>query len=215
MVKITLQSKGEIQKDINELIDAVAKGDIKQSSILVDKLDKDVTKYFVSRNLDCVKIRQIINDMRHTVTHFINKNWRMDKFVEELGKLYNELENVEKSLDTKSKLSSIYSEIKEDLSIYCTTGSPECNMALSDDFISLQNLSKEMSKYNSEIYNKYLSMMKIAGQCQAMLPRLTPQQSDKEKWTVRVDAVNSVTTIFAQLFALIEDVIASLEKREK
>ena len=150
--------------------------------------------------------------MKWTFNHYPYHGWRKEKFYEQLRELYQSFKSVEDEQSLKDKIIRISTDLKEDFSILCMTGLPEDMMALSDDFISLQNLSKEVSTYGSKIYEKYMTMMRAVGQCQAILPRLTPQQSEKGKWTVRVDAVNSLTTNFSQLYPLIENLIASFDE---
>ena len=207
-----MRSKAEIRKQIDNLVDYCVKKDLYKAYITVDKLDTAIVKYFISRNLEYDKIREILSHIKWTLTHFPNHEIKNKKFFEQLKDLYIALESADSKQSTKDKIIRIYTDLKEDFSLLCMSGSPDDMLALNDDFISFQKLSKEISDHDLKLYNRYITMMKAIGQCQAILPRLTPQQSAKGKWTVRVDAVNSLTNNFSQLYPLIENLIAYFDE---
>lgn len=212
MVTITLRSKAEIQKQLEKMIDQCVNEELDDACRTADNLDKAIVKYFVSRNLNYEKIRKILQDMKWTFDHFTCHEWRKEKFFEQLAEFYKALQDAGGEQSLKDRIIGISTDLKEDFSAICMTGLPEDMTALTDDFVALQNLSEEISTYGSNIYDKYTAMMGVVGQCQAVLPRLTPQQSDKGKWNVRVDSINSLTKHFSQLYPLIAKLIASFDE---
>jgi hypothetical protein len=211
LVKITLRSKAEIKKQLEKLIDLFVDEKLDEAENTADDLDKAIVKYFVSRNLNYEKIREIIKKMKWTLKTFLCHSWRKEKFYKQLKELYQAFESADSEQSIKDRIIRITTDLKEDFPALCITGRPDDMMALTDDFVALQNLSKEISTYGSNTFDKYSAMMAVVGQCWAVLPRLTPQQSNKGQWTVRVDAVNSLTTNFSQLYPLIGKLIASFD----
>jgi hypothetical protein len=213
MVSITLRNKAEIQKQLDLMIDQVVNMELDQACVTAYNLDKAIVKYYVSRNLEYKRVRDIIIEMIWTFNHFGNYHGsRVEKFFEQLVELYKAFEYADGEQSLKDRILRIYTDLKEDFLSLCSTGNPGDMVALSDDFRALQNLASEMSPLGENIYNKYIQVMRSVGLCQASLPKLVSQSFEKGRWRVRHEAIGSLTNDFSQLYPLIESLILSFSE---
>jgi hypothetical protein len=212
MVVLTLGSKGEIRRLINLMVDQCVKEDLDEAYRTADDLISSVVKYFSSRNLEYQKIKEIIHSMQRTFDHFPCHRPRVEKFFKQLSELYEAFEAVDSGRSIKDKLICIKSDLQEDFMTLCSTGNPDDMVSLSDDFRSLENLASEISLLGWNIYNKYTSVMRAVGVCQASLPKLVPQPFEQGRWRIRHESITTLTQDFGQLYPLIENLVAAFNE---
>lgn len=212
MVQISLRSRADMKIHLDTLIDLVETNRCMEACNTVDALKTDIVKHFSTRGMECNHILDVIMRMRWTLKHFTVDGWRKTKMYELFAMLVNALSSSEKDETLRGKLSRIYQDVVEDLNTICSTGDPKDIDTLSEDFLALQLMDKQISElHNPDIYKKYSNMMEDTGKCQATLNKLNPRKSG-DMWTLNKDALGSLSNSFQVLYASIQKLIVSLSE---
>lgn len=214
MVYISLRSRADMKKHLDELIELSESNKFLEACNKADSLKIDIIKHFSTRGIDCKNQINIIMQMKYTLTHYTVAEWRKKKMHELTIMLINALSSDEKDETLRGKISRIYQDVVEDLNTICLTGDPKDIDTLSDDFLALQRIAEQVSELKDpDIYEKYTLMMGNVGQCQATLNKLNPRKAGAgEMWTLNKDALGSLSTSFQILYASIEKLIAGLSE---
>ena len=212
---ISFRAKGDMLEHLNKLIYHTMTNDLDEASLSVDALDADLFKLSTTTNIDYENTHNILNGIQHSLTHFRDPRRRKKRLYEQERELINEISTERNTVgDVKSRLMDIYEDMHKNFETVCATGDINYFNTLCDDLMLLHDFSSEMKTYGSGIYDKYIQMMKNAGMCRALLPRLAPQEIGKKgkPWIARKDAIDSMTNNFSQLYSAIDAVIVEFDK---
>ena len=214
-MKIPSRNKTDIKKSYDALFDLVGESSTMEACNMVDKLEKDIKKYYISRGKTGNNGNfKVFLDMKYALEHYDRSDWRREEMYKLLEDLSNQISAPYSNLSLKEKIVETYDELKDDFKTLCIAGLPENMDSLTDDFIALQDLAPEMKKLGPDIYDGYDLMMRNAGKCQADLPRLMPIEKSDGRWVTNKNAIPNLTTTFQLLYSSLSQVIASLDKPE-
>lgn len=212
---ISFRAKGDMLEHLNKLIYHTMVNDLAEASLSVDALDADLFKLSTTTNVDYEKTHNILKGIQHSLTHFRDPRRRKKRLYAQERELINEI-STEKNVagNVRSRLIDIYDDMHKNFETVCATGDINYFNTLCDDLMMLHDFSSEMKTYGPDIYDKYIQMMKNAGMCRALLPRLAPQEIGQKgkPWIARKDAIDSMTNNFSQLYSAIDAVIVEFDK---
>lgn len=217
---ISFRVKGVMLEHLNMLIHHIMTNDLDEACLAVDALDADLFKLSTTTSIDYNNTHSILKGIKHSLTHFVTPWRRTKRLYEQVRNLINEI-STEKNGggDIKTKLMEIYQDLHKNFETVCATGDINYFNSLCDDLMMLHGFSGQMKEYEmktpgSDIYTKYIQMMKNAGVCRATLPLLAPQKigAGGKPWVVRVDAIKSLTGNFQQLYSAVDDVLTAFDK---
>jgi len=219
-VHISFRVKGDLLEHLNNLIHHIMTNDLDETYLAVDVLDSDLFKLSTTTNISYENTHGILKDIKHSLTHFITPRRRTKRLYEQARDLIDEISAEKEDVgDVKSRLIAIYEDIHENYETVCATGDINYFNSLCNNLMMLHEFSSRMKEYEmktpgSDIYTKYIQMMKDVGVCRATLPLLSPQKIGQggKPWIVRVDAVKTLSGNFQRLYSSVGDLLTAFDK---
>ena len=219
---LRLKSRPSIQKNTNDLLECIGEKKFDEASVILDRLESDITKYFITRKETPDGIYEKIHKIRVKLTHgrvLISFEQKQRKIYLLIRDLVVFLSYEDKDMTLKSKLEQITSDIREDFDNFCVSGYMEDMDVILDDFKALRKLSLEIQPLGSKIYKAYSQVMRYSGECSGLLPKMMPLNPIARErgtiWKPGESALNSITSSFASLYSSLEDLIALIDAPEE
>ena len=212
---ISFRSEGEIREHLDKLLYHIKTNDLGEAGLSVAALNNALFKASTTISIDYDKSSKILKGIQHSLTHFTNPRMRTTRIYDQVRELINVLKTKKNGEeDIKSRIIEVCNDMEKNYDTVCATGDINYFNALCENFMELHELAPDIKKCGHDIYTKYVQMMKDAGTCRALLPRLAPQKIVKggKPWMARKDTIDGVSGHFTHFFSAVNDFRTSFDK---
>jgi len=212
MINIASKNKADVKDSYDKLFNHISTNNRSNAIKETDLLERNIKKYNISRGQNSNGVDNVFFNIKYALRHYTRNDWRQQELYRLMEQLSKQLYESEKNISLKERISTIYSDIREDFKTVCITGKPRDMDSLIDDFIELEKLSIDVAKQGSDVYKSYTIMMQNAGKCQATLPRLMPQENPIGRWVTKPETINALSASFEMLYSSLNGLLAALDE---